>query len=314
MGFFDKIKKGLARTKQSLIKNIETVVIGYAKIDDDFLDDLEAVLLTGDLGVRTTDYLMRQIRRGVTEGRISNTNEVMPYMEKIVADMLREKPHPEEGTHHPEVYLVVGVNGVGKTTTIGKLSAQMHKEGKKVLLAAADTFRAAASEQLTIWASRTGADIVKHAEGADPAAVAFDAVSAAKARGADVVLIDTAGRLQTKVNLMEELKKISRVVKKVIPDAPHQTLLVLDATTGQNAVSQAKTFGDIVPLTGVVLTKLDGTAKGGVVLSITEELHVPVKYVGLGEREDDLQKFNPEEFAKALFESDDHVLTKSTKV
>ncbi len=314
MGFFDKIKKGLARTKQSLIKNIETVVIGYAKIDDDFLDDLEAVLLTGDLGVRTTDYLMRQIRRGVTEGRISNTNEVMPYMEKIVADMLREKPQPEEGTHHPEVYLVVGVNGVGKTTTIGKLSAQMHKEGKKVLLAAADTFRAAASEQLTIWANRTGADIVKHAEGADPAAVAFDAVSAAKARGADVVLIDTAGRLQTKVNLMEELKKISRVVKKVIPDAPHQTLLVLDATTGQNAVSQAKTFGEIVPLTGVVLTKLDGTAKGGVVLSITEELHVPVKYVGLGEREDDLQKFNPEEFAKALFESDDHVLTKSTKV
>lgn len=314
MGFFDKIKKGLARTKQSLIKNIETVVIGYAKIDDDFLDDLEAVLLTGDLGVRTTDYLMRQIRRGVTEGRISNTNEVMPYMEKIVADMLREKPGAEEVTHHPEVYLVVGVNGVGKTTTIGKLSAQMHKEGKKVLLAAADTFRAAASEQLTIWANRTGADIVKHAEGADPAAVAFDAVSAAKARGADVVLIDTAGRLQTKVNLMEELKKISRVVKKVIPDAPHQTLLVLDATTGQNAVSQAKTFGEIVPLTGVVLTKLDGTAKGGVVLSITEELHVPVKYVGLGEREDDLQKFNPEEFAKALFENDDHVLTKSTKV
>lgn len=313
MGFFDKIKKGLQKTKASLIKNIETVVIGYAKIDDDFLDDLEAVLLTGDLGVRTTDYLMRQIRRGVTEGRISNTNEVMPYMQKVVADMLREAPNPEEGTHHPEVILVVGVNGVGKTTTIGKLSAEFRREGKKVLLAAADTFRAAASEQLTIWAERTGADIVKHAEGADPAAVAFDAVSAAKARGADVVLIDTAGRLQTKVNLMEELAKISRVVKKVIPDAPHQTLLVLDATTGQNAVMQAKTFGEIVPLTGVVLTKLDGTAKGGVVLSITEELHVPVKYVGVGEREDDLQKFNPDEFAKALFETEDHVLTKSTK-
>lgn len=313
MGFFDKIKQGLKKTKESLIKNIETVVIGYAKIDDDFLDDLEAVLLTGDLGVRTTDYLMRQIRRGVTEGQISHTNEVMPYMQKVVADMLRETPNPEEGTHHPEVILVVGVNGVGKTTTIGKLASQMRKEGKKVLLAAADTFRAAASDQLTIWAERTGADIVKHAEGADPAAVAFDAVSAAKARGADVVLIDTAGRLQTKVNLMEELAKISRVVKKVIPDAPHQTLLVLDATTGQNAVMQAKTFGEIVPLTGVVLTKLDGTAKGGVVLSITEELHVPVKYVGVGEREDDLQKFNPEEFAKALFETEDHVLTKSTK-
>ena len=314
MGFFDKIKKGLERTKKSLIKNIETVVIGYAKIDEDFLDDLEAVLLTGDLGVRTTDYLMRQIRRGVREGEISNTNEVMPYMQKIVADMLRSHGEEEREFHHPEVYLIVGVNGVGKTTTIGKLSSQMRKEGKKVLLAAADTFRAAASEQLTIWAERTGADIVKHAEGADPAAVAFDAVSAAKARGADVVLIDTAGRLQTKVNLMEELKKISRVVKKVIPDAPHQTLLVLDATTGQNAVSQAKSFSEIVPLTGVVLTKLDGTAKGGVVLSITEELHVPVEYVGLGEREDDLQKFDPDDFARALFETEDHVLEKSTKI
>lgn len=300
--------------KKSLIKNIETVVIGYAKIDEDFLDDLEAVLLSGDLGVRTTDYLMRQIRRGVTEGRISDTREVMPYMQKLVADMLREEPKAPEEPHHPEVWLIVGVNGVGKTTTIGKLSSQLHKEGKKVLLAASDTFRAAASEQLTIWAERTGADIVKHAEGADPAAVAFDAVSAAKARGADIVLIDTAGRLQTKVNLMEELKKISRVVKKVVPDAPHQTLLVLDATTGQNAVSQAKSFGEIVPLTGVVLTKLDGTAKGGVVLSITEELHVPVKYIGLGEREDDLQKFNPDEFARALFETEDHVLEQSTKI
>lgn len=313
MGFFDKIKKGLSKTKASLIKNIESVVIGYAKIDEDFLEDLEAVLLTGDLGVRTTDYLMRQIRRGVTEGRISNTNEVMPYMEKIVADMLRDES-PVEETHHPEVILVVGVNGVGKTTTIGKLASGWQKEGKKVLLAAADTFRAAASEQLTIWAERTGADIVKHAEGADPAAVAFDAVSAAVARGADIVLIDTAGRLQTKVNLMEELKKISRVVKKVIPDAPHQTLLVLDATTGQNAVSQAKTFGEIVPLSGVVLTKLDGTAKGGVVLSISEELHVPVKYIGLGEREDDLQKFVPEEFAKALFEKEQEMSGVSTKV
>ena len=313
MGFFDKIKKGLGKTKASLIRNIETVVIGYAKIDDDFLDDLEAVLLTGDLGVRTTDYLMRQIRRGVTEGRISNTNEVMPYMEKIVADMLRDET-PEAEAHHPEVILVVGVNGGGKTTTIGKLASGWQKEGKKVLLAAADTFRAAASEQLTIWAERTGADIVKHAEGADPAAVAFDAVSAAVARGADIVLIDTAGRLQTKVNLMEELKKISRVIKKVIPDAPHQTLLVLDATTGQNAVSQAKTFGEIVPLSGVVLTKLDGTAKGGVVLSISEELHVPVKYIGLGEREDDLQKFVPEEFAKALFEKETETSGVSTKV
>lgn len=314
MGFLDKIKKGLERTKRSLIKNIETVVIGYAKIDEDFLDDLEAVLLSGDLGVRTTDYLMRQIRRGVTEGHISNTKEVLPYMQHLVADMLRDPTPDSEEVHHPEVWLIVGVNGVGKTTTIGKLSSQMHREGKKVLLAASDTFRAAASEQLTIWAERTGADIVKHAEGADPAAVAFDAVSAAKSRGADVVLIDTAGRLQTKVNLMEELRKISRVIKKVIPDAPHQTLLVLDATTGQNAVSQAKSFGEIVPLTGVVLTKLDGTAKGGVVLSITEELHVPVKYIGLGEREDDLQKFDPDDFARALFETEETGRRESTKI
>lgn len=219
MGFLDKVRNGLKKTKESLIKNIETVVIGYAKIDDDFLEDLEMVLLSGDLGVRTTDYLMRQIRRGVTEGMISSTDEVMPFMEKTVVNMLTEDGK-EDISHHPEVYLVVGVNGVGKTTTIGKLSAQFRKEGKKVLLAAADTFRAAASEQLSIWAERTGADIVKHAEGADPAAVAFDAVSAAKARGSDVVLIDTAGRLQTKVNLMEELAKISRVIKSDSRRAP----------------------------------------------------------------------------------------------
>lgn len=306
MGFLDKVRNGLKKTKESLIKNIETVVIGYAKIDDDFLEDLEMVLLSGDLGVRTTDYLMRQIRRGVTEGMISSTNEVMPFMEKTVVNMLTEDGK-EDISHHPEVYLVVGVNGVGKTTTIGKLSAQFRKEGKKVLLAAADTFRAAASEQLSIWAERTGADIVKHAEGADPAAVAFDAVSAAKARGSDVVLILANSSIRFTF-------VCSRVVKKVIPDAPHQTILVLDATTGQNAVSQAQNFGEIVPLTGVVLTKLDGTAKGGVVLSIHEELHVPIRWIGLGEREDDLQRFNALEFAKALFETEDHILSQSTKV
>lgn len=314
MGFLDKIRSGLKKTKDNLIKNIETVVIGYAEIDDDFLEELEMVLLSGDLGVKTTDYLMRRIRRGVTEGIIHNTDEVMPFMEKTVAEMLAENESDVKEIHHPEVYLVVGVNGVGKTTTIGKLASRFSKEGKKVLLAAADTFRAAASEQLTIWAERTGADIVKHAEGADPAAVAFDAVTAAIARGADVVLIDTAGRLQTKVNLMEELAKISRVVKKVIPDAPHQTILILDATTGQNAVSQAKSFGEIVPLTGVILTKLDGTAKGGVVLSVHEELHVPVQWIGLGEREEDLQKFNAADFAKALFETDENNLKVSTKI
>ena len=235
-------------------------------------------------------------------------------MKDAVAEMLTaDNEESKEVMHHPEVILVVGVNGVGKTTTIGKLAAYYRNQGKKVLLAAADTFRAAASEQLTVWAERTGSDIVKHSEGADPAAVAYDAVSAAKARDVDVVLIDTAGRLQTKVNLMSELSKISRVVKKIIPDAPHQTLLVLDATTGQNAISQAKKFSEVAPVTGVVLTKLDGTAKGGVVLSVHEELHVPVKWVGVGEAVEDLQPFNAREFAEALFETEGEILEKDSE-
>lgn len=313
MSFFDRIKKGLEKTKKGLIQNIESIVIGYAHIDEEFLDDLEMILVSGDLGVRTTDYLMRQIRRGVKEGDISNTSEVMPFIEKTMIELLTENDEKEEN-HVPEVYLIVGVNGVGKTTTIGKLAYQMSKSGKKVLLAAGDTYRAAASEQLTIWAERTGSDIVKHAEGADPAAVAFDALTAAKARNADVVLVDTAGRIQTKTNLMNELGKINKVMKKVIPDAPHQTLLVLDATTGQNAVSQAKHFKEVVDITGIVLTKLDGTAKGGVVLSIHEELKVPVKWIGLGEREDDLQKFDASVFVKALFENSEQSMKESTKI
>ena len=313
MSFFDRIKKGLEKTKKGLIQKIESIVIGYAHIDEEFLDDLEMILVSGDLGVRTTDYLMRQIRRGVKEGNISNTSEVMPFIEKTMIELLTENDEKEEN-HVPEVYLIVGVNGVGKTTTIGKLAYQMSKSGKKVLLAAGDTYRAAASEQLTIWAERTGSDIVKHAEGADPAAVAFDALTAAKARNIDVVLVDTAGRIQTKTNLMNELGKINKVMKKVIPDAPHQTLLVLDATTGQNAVSQAKHFKEVVDITGIVLTKLDGTAKGGVVLSIHEELKVPVKWIGLGEREDDLQKFDASVFVKALFENSEQSMKESTKI
>lgn len=300
MGFFDKIKKGLERTKKSFVHNIETIVIGYAEIDEDFLDDLEAILLSGDLGIVATDYLMQEIRRGVTEGEIHHTNEVMPFLESTLVRWMKSDEDVEL-KHHPEVILIVGVNGVGKTTSIGKLANYYHQQGKKVLLAAGDTFRAAASEQLTIWAERVGVDIVKHQEGADPAAVVYDALEAAKARNVDVVLVDTAGRLHTKVNLMEELKKIGRVANKIIPGAPHETWLVLDATTGQNAVSQAKLFGQAVPLTGVVLTKLDGTAKGGVVISVKEELGVPVKWVGLGERMDDLEPFRSEDFVKALF-------------
>ena len=304
MGFFDKIKKGLSRTKKNLVQNIESVITGRPHLDEEFLDDLEGVLLSGDLGFSTTEKVMKQIRTGMYIGKVQSAEDVLPYMKSVLVEMLKVSQENQIEVYNPEVILVVGVNGVGKTTTIGKLAGYYSRQGKKVLLAAADTFRAAASEQLTVWAERTGADIVKHAEGADPAAVAYDAVSAAVARGVDVVIV-TAGRLQTKINLMEELRKISRVIKKIIPDAPHQTLLVLDATTGQNAISQAKKFGEVVPITGVALTKLDGTAKGGVIFSVREELHVPVTWIGVGESEDDLQPFNATEFVEALFESTD---------
>jgi len=299
--FFDSVKAGLEKTKNNFVKKVETIVIGYAEIDDDFLDDLEATMLTGDLGPKTTTYLMKEIRRGVTEGIINNTNEVMPFMEERITEMLGAQEEVLE-LHKPEVILVVGVNGVGKTTTIAKLAHYYAEQGKKVIIAAGDTFRAAASEQLSIWADRVGVSIVKHKEGADPAAVVFDACASALAKEADLVIVDTAGRLHTKVNLMEELKKIGRVADKQIPGAPHQTLLVLDGTTGQNAVSQAKLFGEAVPVTGIVVTKLDGTAKGGVVISIKEELGVPVRWIGVGEQMDDLRPFNAKEFANALFD------------
>ena len=299
--FFDRVKAGLEKTKNNFVKKVETIVIGYAEIDDDFLDDLEATMLTGDLGPKTTTYLMKEIRRGVTEGIINNTGEVMPFMEERITEMLGAQEEVLE-LHKPEVILVVGVNGVGKTTTIAKLAHYYAEQGKKVIIAAGDTFRAAASEQLSIWADRVGVSIVKHKEGADPAAVVFDACASAIAKEADLVIVDTAGRLHTKVNLMEELKKIGRVADKQIPGAPHQTLLVLDGTTGQNAVSQAKLFGEAVPVTGIVVTKLDGTAKGGVVISIKEELGVPVRWIGVGEQMDDLRPFNAKEFANALFD------------
>lgn len=299
--FFDRVKAGLEKTKNNFVKKVETIVIGYAEIDDDFLDDLEATMLVGDLGPKTTTYLMKEIRRGVTEGIINNTNEVMPFMEERITEMLGAQEEVLE-LHKPEVILVVGVNGVGKTTTIAKLAHYYAEQGKKVIIAAGDTFRAAASEQLSIWADRVGVSIVKHKEGADPAAVVFDACASAVAKEADLVIVDTAGRLHTKVNLMEELKKIGRVADKQIPGAPHQTLLVLDGTTGQNAVSQAKLFGEAVPVTGIVVTKLDGTAKGGVVISIKEELGVPVRWIGVGEQMDDLRPFNAKEFANALFD------------
>ncbi len=303
MGFFSRLRKGLEKTKNSLIQNIETVVRGYAKIDEEMYEDLEAIMLTGDIGIETTDYLLGKIREGVKSKEIEDGNDVVPYLEKCIVALLEENNEPvPDRTGSTEVIFIVGVNGVGKTTTIGKLAKYYTQQGKSVMLAAGDTFRAAASEQLTIWAQRTGVPIVKHQEGADAAAVVFDATASAKARGIDILLVDTAGRLQTKSNLMEELRKMARVAGRNIEGAPHETLLVLDATTGQNAVSQAKLFGDVVPLTGVVLTKLDGTAKGGIILSVKRELGVPVRWVGVGEGVDDLRPFDAAQFADALFD------------
>lgn len=300
MGFFSKLRKGLEKTKHSLIQNIETVVRGYAKIDDDMYDDLEAVMLTGDIGVETTEYLLDQIRTGVKSKEIKDGDDVVPYLEKCIVALLNENDEPLPETDGPRVIFIVGVNGVGKTTTIGKLAAQLKKEGNRVLLSAADTFRAAAADQLTVWAQRAGVDIVKHEEGSDPAAVVFDSIQAAKARGTDVVIVDTAGRLHNKANLMNELNKITRVIRRELPEADIETLMVLDATTGQNGLIQAKQFLDTADLTGIVLTKLDGTAKGGIVFAIANDLQLPVKYVGVGEQIDDLLEFKPAEFVEAL--------------
>lgn len=303
MGFFDRLKQGLAKTRDSLTKKIETVVLGYADINDDLLDELEEILIMADVGINTTEKLMEAVRKGIKNKDIKAPADLKPFLAKQIAGMLSQGANVMRiASEGPTVLLIIGVNGAGKTTTIGKLSAYYKGRGKSVMLAAADTFRAAAIDQLEIWGQRTGATVIKHEEGSDPAAVAFDAVKSAKARNIDVLIIDTAGRLQTKSNLMEELKKISKVVSREIPYAPHETLLVLDATTGQNAISQADLFAKAAPITGVVLTKLDGTAKGGVVLGIRSELSLPVKWIGVGEGIDDLRPFVANDFAKALFD------------
>ena len=303
MGFFDKLKKGLTKTRESLTGKIEKLVLGYADIDDDLLDELEETLIMADVGVKTTEKLMTSVRKGIKKKEINTPDDLKPFLQKEITELLTAgSDETRIAAQGPTVMLVIGVNGVGKTTTIGKLSAYYKEQGKSVMLAAADTFRAAAIDQLEIWGQRTGAAIIRHEEGSDPAAVAFDAVKAAKARDIDMLIIDTAGRLQTKSNLMEELKKINRVIQREIPEAPHETLLVLDATTGQNAISQADLFTKAAPISGVVLTKLDGTAKGGVVVGIKAELSMPVKWIGVGEGVEDLRPFNASDFAKALFE------------
>lgn len=304
MGFFDQLKQGLSKTRESLTAKIETTILGYADIDDELLDELEEILIMADVGVATTETLIKAVRQGIKKKEIREPGDLKPFLEKeITALLLKGGAGIRMAANGPTVLLIVGVNGAGKTTTIGKLSAFYHHYGKKVMLAAADTFRAAASDQLAIWGERTAAEVIRHEESSDPAAVVFDAVKAAKARQIDVLLVDTAGRLQTKTNLMAELEKINRVIAREIPGAPHETLLVLDATTGQNAVSQAKLFTQAAPVTGVVLTKLDGTAKGGVVIGIKAELGIPIKWLGVGEAVEDLRPFVAEDFAKALFEN-----------
>ena len=300
-GFMSRLRRGLAKTRDFLNTDIEDLFTGKRKIDDELLEELEELLITADLGVQTTMDLIDRISRKA--GKIASPDDLKAVLKEEILAIVDAEPSEVEDASapQPKVIMIVGVNGVGKTTTIGKLAARYAGDGKKVLIAASDTFRAAAIEQLAIWAERAGADIVKHKDQADPAAVAFDAVSAAMARGVDIVLVDTAGRLHTKVNLMEELKKIKRSLAKQCPGAPHETLLVLDATTGQNALSQAKLFDEAIELSGLALTKLDGTAKGGIVVSICGTLKIPLRYIGVGEQIDDLQEFDPGQFVDALF-------------
>ena len=300
MGFFSKIAEGIKKTKDSMMGKFEALINSFTKIDEDFFEELEEMLITCDIGVETSLEICSRLRGKVKEKGLTDPEDIRSCLKEIITEMLGEDQTIDTSTT-PSVILIIGVNGAGKTTTIGKLAAKYKSRGKSVLVAAADTFRAAAIEQLEIWTERAGVDIVKHSEGSDPASVVYDAVVAAKARGTDVLICDTAGRLHNKKNLMDELKKISRIIREQGEGCSLETLLVLDATTGQNAVNQAKLFSEVADITGIVLTKLDGTAKGGIIISINNELHIPVKLVGVGEKIDDLQEFNAHDFAEALF-------------
>lgn len=302
MGFFDKLKNGLTKTRESIAKQVNNVFSVFVKVDDELFENLEEALIMADIGVETSTYIIEKLRDNVKHKHITDGNLVKEELKSIISEILSALDTTVNTSTTPSVILVIGVNGVGKTTSIGKIASHYKSMGKKVLLAAADTFRAAAIDQLDIWAHRSGCDIIKHQENSDPAAVVFDACTAAKARGADILICDTAGRLHNKKNLMAELAKINRVIERELPDSARETLLVLDATTGQNAVSQAKLFSEAADITGIILTKLDGTAKGGIVISIAKEQNVPVKFVGVGEGIDDLQEFNSDDFAKAIFE------------
>lgn len=300
MGFLDRLKEGLTKTRKSFIEKVETVFIGRT-IDDESIEEFEEILISSDVGVAASAEIIRFFREKARKGEIKGSGDVRDLLKEEMAALLGPKQPLLITGEKPFVILTVGVNGVGKTTTIGKLAGRFTAEGKSVLLAAGDTFRAAAVEQIEIWSRRTGAQVVKHQSGSDPAAVAFDSIEAAKSRNVDIVIIDTAGRLHTKSPLMEELKKVRRVIDKAMPGAPHETLLVVDATTGQNALRQADFFNDAVGVTGIALTKLDGTAKGGIVFAINKELGIPIRLIGVGEGTDDLRDFDPKEFVEALF-------------
>ena len=301
-GFFSRLVQGLAKTRNNIVSGIDSIFSGFSAIDDDFYEEIEETLIMGDLGIQTTMSIVEDLREKVKEQHIKDPSECKALLMESMKKQMDLGENAYEFEHRKSVILVIGVNGVGKTTSVGKLAGQLKEEGKKVILAAADTFRAAAIEQLTEWAHRAGVEIISQQEGSDPAAVVYDAVAAAKSRGADVLICDTAGRLHNKKNLMEELKKINRIIEKEYPDAFRETLVVLDGTTGQNALAQARQFMEVAEVTGIILTKLDGTAKGGIAVAIQSELGIPVKYVGIGEKIDDLQKFDADEFINALFD------------
>ena len=300
MGFFEKLKEGLAKTKSAFVSQVDNLFKSFVKVDEELFDELEELLICADVGVGATEEILDKLRDRVKSERLTDGEQVKAALREIMADMIGEGEPLKLGTK-PSVLLIIGVNGVGKTTSIGKIAAQLKADGKKVVVAAADTFRAAAIDQLAVWCDRAGVDLIKQSEGSDPAAVVYDAVSAAKGRNADVLIVDTAGRLHNKKTLMDELAKIDRVLSRELPGADRETLLVLDATTGQNAIMQAKEFKHAANITGLILTKLDGTAKGGCVFSIKGELDVPVKYIGVGEKIDDMQPFNAQDFVRAMF-------------
>lgn len=301
MGFFSKIKDGLKKTKESMVKKMQKVVNSFTKIDEELFEQLEETMIMSDMGVETSVQICEELRKRIKERGITDPSVIMELIQEIIAEMMGVDTELDLSSK-PSVIMVIGVNGAGKTTTIGKMCHQFINDGKKVIVAAADTFRAAAIDQLQVWTDRAGADIVKHAEGSDPASVVYDAIAAAKARNCDVLICDTAGRLHNKKNLMDELAKMNRIIEREAPDSSKEVLLVLDATTGQNAVNQARLFKEVAPISGIILTKLDGTAKGGIVISIKNELDIPVKLIGVGEKIDDLQPFNSRDFVRALFE------------